>query len=286
MASTTTTTLTNSIPAEFIAAQVIAEARPFNVVAPLVTNAILGQGQGKVWNKSILPSGSAAGYAEGSDITSTARTTGQGSITVAEVGINTTLTLIARETAKVAGDLMTWAAFGGRAIAQKVTSDLCDLFADLNSSSAVGTTAVNMGVSDFVEAIYTLDAANAPGQKVTVLHPRQVADLFNALTGAGAVFGNLPELIRNGRLPAGTPDAGFVGELFGVPIYSTTEVVESTDKIGAMFVRDALGFVQLRPVTVVYQTDESARTTEVIGHTAYGVGELVDGYGVPIETDA
>ncbi len=286
MASTTTTTLTTVIPAEFIVAQVIEEARPFNVVAPLVTNGFLGQGQGKVWNKSILPSTTAAGYAEASDITSTARTTTEGTVTVAEVGINTTLTLLARETAKIAGDLMTWAASGGRAIAQKITSDLCDLFADLGGSTNVCSTTVNLSVADFVEGIYTLDANNAPGQKVAVFHPRQVADLFNALTGTGSVYQNLPELIRQGRLPQGQPPAGFVGELFGVPIYSTTEVVEATDKIGAMFVRDALAFVQLRPITVQYQEDVSARTMEVVGHAAYGVAELVDTYGCPMETDA
>ena len=99
---------------------------------------------------------------------------------------------------------------------------------------------------------------------------------------------NLPELIRGGRLPEGQPEAGFVGMLFGVPIYSTTEVTNvnsDVDRCGAMFTREAMAFIQLRPITVEYDYDASGRVTEVVVTTAYGVGEVVDGYGVPIETD-
>ena len=289
MAQTNTTTLATTLPTEFIAAEVLREARPFNVVAPHVTNDVLPSGQGKTWAMQKLPTTTAAAVDEASDIVAVARTTTEATVTVAEVGLSTEITRLALETSRLEDHLLLWGASQGRAIAQKVTADLCALFPSLNGSTAVGTSGSDITVADFIEAMYTLDNSNAPGAKACVLHPQQVADLFNAIVGAGgAVYHNLPELVRGGRLPEGQPEAGFVGMLFGVPIYSTTEVTSvntDADRCGAMFTRDALAFIQLRPITVEYDYDPSGRVTEVVVTTAYGVGEVVDSYGVPIETD-
>jgi len=210
-------------------------------------------------------------------------------VTIAEVGLSTDVTTLAQETSKLDDQLFLWAASQGRAIAQKVTGDLAALFPSLNDSSAVGTSGTNITVANFIEALYTLDSQNAPGQKVAVLHPRQVADLFNAIQAStGTPYANLGELVREGRLPNGQPEAGFVGLLFGVPIYSTTEVTcvnSDVDRAGAMFTREAMAIVQLRPITVEYQRDVSARVTEIVVTAAYGVAEIEDNYGVPIETD-
>ncbi len=289
MAQTTTSTLQYSLPTEHIVAAVVTEARPFNIVAPLVLNEIQPKGEGSTWQKVILPTTAAAAVAEASDITAGARTVSRVYTQISEVGLSTELTKLAEETSRLENQVLLWAESQGRAIAQKVTGDLCALFADLNGSSPVGTSGTDIAVADFVEAMYTLDNNNAPGQKRCVLHARQVADLFTALSGSGAVYQNLPELIRQGVLPEGQPAAGFVGQLFGVPIYQTTEVDlvnTSADRCGAMFTAQAMAFVQLRPVTVEYDYDASKRAREVVVTAAYGVCEVVDGYGVPIETDA
>lgn len=290
MAQTTTTTLATVIPDEYITARLLEEARPFNVAAPLIQNEIMAQGTGLTWRQSQLPQGTASSVTAGSDITATARTTTENSVTIAEVGLSTEVQDIAMEAAKVANTLLTWAGMQGRAIAQKVTGDICTLLASFNGSTAVGTSGTNITVANFVEAIYTLENANAPGQKNAILHPRQVADLFNAISSStGTPFAALQELVRQGRLPEGTPSAGFSGLLFGVPVYSTTEVPtanSAADRAGGMIVRDAAAFVQLRPVRTAYERDESKRSTEIVVTTAYGVAEIVDAYGVPIETDA
>jgi len=294
MALTNTTTLDAWVPSEMIAADVLEEARPNLVVANLVQREFLAAGQGKVWEQTQLPTTAAASVAEGDDLTAAARTpTTSASITVGEVGLSTEVTDLALETA-VVGDLAVWARSSGRAIAQKLDGDLCALFAGLNStgSGEVGSSGSDMTVDDFIEAIYTLELSNAPGLKVCVLHPVQKMDLFNALTdssNAAAVFGAVPELIREGRLPLGVPANGFWGAFCGVPIYVTTEVDTANagaDRAGAMFVPEALTLVQLRPLRVEYERDASARSTEVVATIAYGVGENVDTYGVPIITDA
>ncbi len=294
MAQTTTTTLDAWVPSEMITADILDEARPNLVVANLVQREYLGAGQGKVWEQTRLPTTTAAAVGEGDDLASTARTpTTSASITVGEVGLSTEVTDLALETS-VIGDLGIWARSSGRAIAQKIDGDLCGLFASLNSDGTgeVGTSGQDLAVSDFIEGMYTLEMSNAPGQIVCVLHPTQKYDLFSALTGtsnSAAVFGNLTELLREGRLPEGTPAAGFWGLFCGVPIYVTTEVETANagaDRVGAMFVREALTLVQLRPLRVEYERDASARSTEVVATIAYGVGENIDTYGVPIITDA
>ena len=78
MAQTNTTTLATTLPTEFIAAEVLREARPFNVVAPHVTNDVLPSGQGKTWAMQKLPTTTAAAIhsvAEGLRIERASRST-------------------------------------------------------------------------------------------------------------------------------------------------------------------------------------------------------------------
>jgi len=290
MAQTTTTTLATAVPSEFLAKQIIEEVRPFNTVAPLFKNIVMPSGSGKVWHENSLPSTTASSVNEASDITPAARTTSEKTITVAEVGLGTEVTDFADEISIIQNQMAEWAASQGRAIGQKITGDCCALFSSLNSGTAVGSTGVDITIANFLEAMYTLAAANAPGLASCVLHPRQVYDLFTAISAAtGQPFSSVADLVRTGALPEGTPAAGYSGILFGVPIYNTTEVDTANsgaDYCGAMFTPGAMGIAKLRPIRIEYDRDASKRSTEVIGTAVYGVGELKDTWGVPIETDA
>jgi len=181
MAQTTTSTLTTAVPAELLALQIVEEVRPFNIVAPLVSNIVMPGGSGKVWHQNSLPVATVASVTEGSDITAAAQTTTEQTITVAEVGGNIEVTDFADEISIIQNQMAVWAGNLGRAIAQKITGDLCALFPALNSAATIGTSGTNITVANFLEAMYTLSNNNAPGAYKCVLHPRQVTDLFNAI---------------------------------------------------------------------------------------------------------
>ena len=294
MPETTTTSLAVNQPTEFIAADIVEEARPNIVIANLVQKPIMPEYSGTNWEHTQLPVTSSSGLTEGTDMTAGTRTTVRNAdITVAENGLRTDVTDLAGRTSRSgAADLSTWSGSAGRAIAQQIDGDLAALFPGLNSSTAVGTSGAALSVANFITAIYTLENNNAPYPYVSVLHPIQKFDLFSALastSNAGALHTNIAELIREGRLPNGTPANGFWGELFGVPIYVTTEVDtanSAADRAGAMFNRLAMAFVQLAPVSVELERDASNRATEINAVTTYGVGEDCEDYGVPIITDA
>lgn len=289
MTITGATALATTIPTEMIKAMALEEARGFNVIAPLVFNDVMPLGTGKNWFMPILPTTAAAEVAEASDITAAARTTTEATAVIVEVGMSTDLTDVGQEQSVLNGQIELWARSHGRAIAQKITGDLAALFPALNGSTAVGTSGTNMTVANFLSALFTLDAADAPGQRRTVLHPIQVSDLFNAISSStGTPFANLPELIREGKFPAGQPGAGFVGALFGIPVYQTTEVDavnSAADRAGAMFVEEAMVIVRQRPLRVELERDASARLQEIVSTVTYGVAEMRDAFGVPIETD-
>lgn len=291
---TSTTTLTVNVPTEAIEAIILNALRPNIVVAPLVQKGYLALNSGKVWQQTKFPTITAASVGETTDSTPTARTTTlEANITIGEVIVNTKVTDLARET--TVGDAANpeaWARQSGQAIAQKMDGDLCALFAGLNSSSAVGSTGVDLNVAVFIEAIYTLENSNVPGAKSCVLHPIQKFDLFTNMvstSNAGALHTNLAELVREGKMPSGSPMTGFWGIFCGVPIWITSEVVTANsdaDRVGAMFAAEAMALVQLTPVRVEYDRDGSWRVTEIIGRIVYGVGENDEARGVPILSDA
>jgi hypothetical protein len=77
--------------------------------------------------------------------------------------------------------------------------------------------------------------------------------------------------------------------LFGVNVYQTTNVQTANtgaDRAGAMFSSEALGLATKWPARTELQRDASLRATEIVVTACYGVGELVDSFGVPIVTDA
>ena len=282
MANETTLTSANDLTyAALINESVIDYARASIVIAPLVRQFSLEGRAGRVLDVPVWGSVSAGAVNEGTDLSNSALSTDKVTLTAGEVGVMITVTDLLAES-DILANLDEYAQQLGLAVADKIDADLAALFAALNSAGAVGSTGVNLTDDNFLEALYTLEAADAPKPYHCMLHPRQWVDLrADIVTSTGVPYGaSAAQEIVN---------SGFAGVLFGVNVYQTTNVPTANtgaDRAGAMFSSEALGIVTKWPARTELQRDASLRATEIVVTACYGVGELVDAFGVPIITDA
>lgn len=225
---------------------------------------------------------------EGTELTNTALTSDSVTITASEIGIQATVTDVLE-----VSDIP--AAHGarlkqlGRALGDKLDIDICALFAGF--TTAVGTTTVDLSIANLLDSIYELENANAAslGPVVGVLHPRQTADIRNAVDAdSGQAYAGAAGA-RGAQLgPA--PGPGFFGAWFGIPFYYSTNVPTANaaaDRAGGVFVQNyALAMVQKWGAKVETMRWAPIRGWVLVATMMYGVGEVEDSAGVEVTTDA
>lgn len=182
-----------------------------------------------------------------------------------------------------------------------MNDDACALFASLSNSS--GSTGVDLSVANVNDALYQLARRGAKGELVGIFDNIQVEDFSNALEASStsmAVYAGAAD-----RMMAASADAmqgrnveGYALTYKGVPIYRqglTDTANTGADVVGAIFVRGDLpaqrgmatyGQAYRRPFKVATQRDESARCTELVFTARWGCGEIFDGTGQKLVTDA
>ena len=232
-----------------------------------------------------LPTLTAAAVNEATDLSNSAYATTKVTLTSGEVGLMTTLTDVLSYSDIVSDDVYVQSA--ARALLTKITVDIAALGAGFTSS--VGSTGVNLTEANILDAIATLEAANAPGPYGALIHPQQkrdlIADVGTTFSGAGggAVRSELNDVA------AARPD-GALGELYGLDFYVTTAVPTANagaDRSGMMVSKNrALGMVSKMAARVEFERDASLRAVEAVTVADYGVGELDDNCGVEILSDA
>jgi len=224
----------------------------------------------------------AAAVAEGTELINTALTSGSVTLTSSEIGIQATITDVLE-----LSDIP--AAHGarlkqlGRAIGDKLDVDICALFSGF--STGVGTTTVDIALSDLLDAIYNLEVNDAAGLGglVGVFHPRQTADIRTEMEADQAsvyVGSDVPSKAM----------AGYFGNWFGIDIFQSTNVPTANaaaDRAGGIFVRDyALGMTQKWAAKVEAMRWAPIRGWVLVATAMYGVGEIEDSAGVNVTTDA
>jgi N4-gp56 family major capsid protein len=271
--SSTLTELYTEIVAE---AQFVASEK--SIMRNLVKNYAISGG-GKVVEVPVYAQVSAAAVAEATDLSNTAIDPTSISITASEVGVMTTLTDLARNSAprNVAADI---GKLFGEALARKQDTDLTGLFNGFNSALGDGTTAISPAV--IFNALSTLRANALPANEcAVVVHPKIAYDLKSGLTNT---FAGLDTETSNEALRA-----GFVGTLAGMRIFETSNMSNSGnpgDYIGAAFHKDALAIAMMQDVKIETQRDASLRADEIVATSVYGVGEIHDSYGVQLNHDS
>lgn len=224
----------------------------------------------------------AAAVAEGTELTNTALTSASVTLTSSEIGIQATITDVLE-----LSDIP--AAHGarlkqlGRALGDKLDVDICALFSGFSTS--VGTTTVDIALSNLLDAIYNLEVNDAAGlgSLVGVLHPRQSADIRTELEADAAS-------IYVGKAEPMKAMAGYFGSWFGIDIFQSTNVPTANaaaDRAGGIFVRDyALGMAQKWAAKVETMRWAPIRGWVLVATAMYGVGEIEDSAGVGVVTDA
>lgn len=278
MSNTTSTTLNDLLPSIVAEALFIASER--SIMRGLVRNYTLPMGSGKTITVPRYPIQSAAAVSEGTDLTNTAVSTDGAVLTVSEVGIMATITDYARMTSasNVIADV---GRLLGEAVARKIDTDLTGLFDSFTTALGDGTTQIT--AARIFEAVARLRSNGVPTTDMyCVLHPSVSYDLLANLS-------NTYQNPNAGVIQNEAMQMGFVGMLAGIPVYQTSNMANSGnagDFKGAVFHRDALGLAMLQDIRIETQRDASLRADELVCTAVYGVGELVDAYGVEMHFDS
>ena len=277
MANETTSSTISELYTEIVAeAQFVASEK--SIMRNLVKNYAISGG-GKAVEVPVYAQVSAAAVSEATDLSNTAIDPTSVTITASEVGVMTTLTDLARNSAprNVAADI---GKLFGEALARKQDADLTALFDGFSVTLGDGTTAISPAV--IFNALSTLRANALPANEcAVVVHPKIAYDLKSGLTNtfAGLDTENSNEALRS----------GFVGTLAGMPIFETSNMANTGtagDYKGGAMHKDALAIAMMQDVKIETQRDASLRADEIVATSVYGVGEIHDSYGVELHYDS
>ena len=278
MANETTSSTLSELYTEIVAeAQFVATEQ--SIMRNLVRNYQI-TGGGKSVEVPIYSAISAAAVAEATDLSNTAVDPSSATITASEVGVLTTLTDLARNSAprNVAADI---GRLFGEGIAKKQDQDLIALFDGFSTTLGDGTTAIS--AASVFNALSTLRANSLPiNECAVVLHPKIAYDLKANLTNTFA-NANANDLANEALRQ------GFVGRLAGMPVFETANMSNTGtagDYKGGAFHRDAIALAEMQGLKVETQRDASLRADEIVATAVYGVGEIHDTYGVEMHFDS
>ena len=278
MANESTSSTLSELYTEIVAeAQFVAQEQ--SIMRNLVRNYAI-TGGGKAVEVPIYAAVSAAAVSEATDLSNTAIDPSSVTITASEVGVMTTLTDLARNSAprNVAADI---GRLFGEAVAKKQDQDLIGLFDSFSVTLGDGTGAISAASVFNVASTLRANALNLNDCAV-VLHPKIAYDLKANLTNT---FANP----NAGDLQNEAMRSGFVGSLAGLRIFETSNMSNTGtagDYKGAAMHRDALALAEMQGLKIETQRDASLRADEIVATAVYGVGEIHDSYGVEMHFDS
>ena len=254
-----------------------------SVMRPLVTTYPIS-GSGKTIEVPVYPTISASAVNEASDLSNTAVNPTSVTVTASEIGVMTTLTDLARDSASrnVGADI---GKLFGEAIAKKVDTDLAGLLDDFASANDQGGAGTELTADLLFKAQAILRSANVPAPYYAVFHPKATFNLKKTLTqpayttsSSGYAISDIGnEALRN----------GYIGRLAGIDIFENSNISIDAydDSFGAVFHPMSIGLALKEDFKVETQRDASLRATEIVASITVGSGILKDTYGVTVKVD-
>ena len=254
-----------------------------SVMRPLVTTYPIS-GSGKTIEVPVYPTIAAAAVNEASDLSNTAVNPTSATITASEIGVMTTLTDLARDSASrnVGADI---GKLFGEAIAKKVDTDLAALLDDFASANDQGGAGTELTADLLFKAQAILRSANVPAPYYAVFHPKATFNLKKTLTqpayttsSSGYAISDIGnEALRN----------GYIGRIAGIDIFENANISIDAydDSFGGVFHPQSIGLALKEDFKVETQRDASLRATEIVASITVGSGILKDTYGVTVKVD-
>ena len=275
---------TTSINSELFTA-LLAEAQfqayEQSIARQLVTTFDFPANAGKVLQVPVYASVSAVALTEGTAPSAADTNTTSVDITLSEIGTYFKVTDFLRDSAQrdVIADLGGQA---GRAIAEKMDTDVFALFNSFSAS--VGTQDSAISVDNVFEAVATLRAAKVTGPLFAVVGPRQALQLKKALYNAGGTVATAA------ALGSAVLERGFIGTLGGCSIFESSLVKSDLDTdadselnmVGAVFAASALGHAMRGGISMETQRQAAERSTDVMMTAVSGQNILINSHGVKI----
>jgi len=189
-------------------------------------------------------------------------------------------------------------------IAESIANSYEALFADLTGATVAGfttvkgTTANDLSVDVFLEAINALEAAasgvGAPGPYVAVLHPKQWADLQDDILGLST---GILQFVQASYEAISAKGSHYKGNFMGVEIYTSSYITDDgTDHTGAIFAPGAIGYatgmpaglpgaaesMEMGEVMVEMDREADKALTQIVGHAYLGMSIIDQDRGVAI----
>jgi N4-gp56 family major capsid protein len=275
---------TTSINSELFTA-LLAEAQfqayEQSIARQLVTTFDFPANAGKVLQVPVYASVTAGALTEGTAPSAADTNTTSVDITMSEIGTYFKVTDLLRDSAQrdVIADL---GAQAGRAIAEKMDTDVFALFNSFSAS--VGTQDSAITVDNIFEAVATLRAAKVTGPLFSVVGPRQALQLKKALYNAGGTVATAS------TLGSAVLERGFIGTIAGCNIFESslvksdldTDADEELNMVGAVFAPSALGHAMRGGIAMETQRQAAARATDIMMTAVKGENILINGHGVKI----
>jgi N4-gp56 family major capsid protein len=267
-----------------IVQEAIFTAQERSIMLPLVSLYDISATAGKTIQVPVYPTVSAASLTEGTDITDDANVNPTAkTITASEFGVLAVVTDLMKESAgrNVAADI---GRMLGEAIAKKQDESIMALFSGFSTQGATAGVNSELTAEIVFKAASLLRTANAPGPYYLVAHPKAVFNLKKTLAQAGYnTSANAISDIGNEALRT-----GLIGTLAGITIFENAamDIDVANGCIAAAFSPQAIGVAVKKGLTIEVQRDASLRADEIVATSTWGVGELVDAYGVRLDLDS
>ncbi len=178
----------------------------------------------------------------------------------------------------------------GNAVAAEFDNHVCNLLDNFATTAGAATTTLSF--NDIMDAVANLIKNDAPRPYSAILHPLQVFGSYGLTTEVASTVTEQSKGALSGGSAIGDQfRAGFVTALGGVDIYTSPQVIGSSDHhTGAIFAKTALGcgyidfgggnFIQLETQR---QAQEAAE--DVVANGYWAVAETVDLHGVTLNTE-